>query len=60
MKEHRGANRTVIKNRNIDLIYLWRKRSPEGSKTKCMDDLGLSYPTILKYWDAEIKEARKT
>lgn len=53
MKEHRGANKTAEKNKNIEMILFWRKRNSEGSKTQCGNDLGLSYPTVLKYWDAE-------
>lgn len=32
------------------LVLLWMHDHPEGSKSECKKDTGLSYPTIRKYW----------
>ena len=29
----------------------WRERHPEGTKSQCKTETGLSYPTIRKWWD---------
>lgn len=33
-------------------VYWWRMLNPEGSKKKCKDETGLTYPTIRKWWDS--------
>lgn len=33
------------------LVYDWRQQHPEGSKSDCHRDTGLSYPTIRRWWD---------
>ena len=32
-------------------VKRWRMLHPDGTKAQCRDDLGLSYPTIRKWWD---------
>ena len=29
----------------------WRRNNPEGTKSQCKEDTGLTYPTIRKWWD---------
>ena len=41
----------VKKTKLVD-IYEWRKNNPEGSKYACAKDLGISKPTVMKWWDA--------
>lgn len=31
-------------------VERWRMMNPEGTKRECKDELGLSYPTIRKWW----------
>ena len=32
-------------------VYEWRQQHPEGTKSQCKKDTGLTYPTIRKWWD---------
>lgn len=32
-------------------VQQWRSDHPDGSKTQCKSDTGLSYPTIRKWWE---------
>lgn len=34
-----------------ELVLDWRQQHPEGRKSDCHRDTGLSYPTIRKWWD---------
>lgn len=36
-----------------DEVLLWRLHHPEGKKADCIRDLGLSKPTVYKWWDYE-------
>lgn len=31
-------------------VYKWREQHPEGTKSQCKVETGLSYPTIRKWW----------
>lgn len=33
------------------VVYEWRKKHPNGTKSACKEDTGLSYPTIRKWWN---------
>ena len=33
------------------MVYEWRQQHPEGTKSQCKKDTGLTYPTIRKWWD---------
>lgn len=43
----RGNGRKELKN----AVYSWRKSNPDSTKSDCRKELGLSYPTIRKWWD---------
>lgn len=34
-----------------DIVIVWRRNYPDGSKKQCKDDTGLTYPTIRKWWN---------
>ena len=34
-----------------ELIKEWRVAHPEGTKKQCKEDIGLTYPTIRKWWN---------
>ena len=36
-----------------DEVLLWRLHHPEGKKAACIRDLGLSKPTVYKWWNYE-------
>lgn len=46
------AKKIRIDNKK-DLVQSWRKSHPLGKKTDCIKELGLSKPTVLKWWDFE-------
>ena len=33
-----------------DAVRMWQMEHPDGTKTQCMKDTGLSKPTVLKWW----------
>lgn len=33
-----------------DVVRVWQIEHPDGTKTQCMRDTGLSKPTVLKWW----------
>ena len=33
------------------VVCEWRRQHPEGKKSQCKAETGLSYPTIRKWWD---------
>ena len=33
------------------VVYEWRRQFPNGTKSQCKTETGLSYPTIRKWWD---------
>ena len=33
------------------MVYEWQQRRPDGRKSQCKKETGLSYPTIRKWWD---------
>lgn len=37
-------------------VYEWRQENPEGTKSRCKRETGLSYPTIRKWWDTVPEE----
>lgn len=39
--------------RKINLIAQWRKNNPNGNKKQCHKETGVSYVTVLKWWDAK-------
>ena len=36
-------------------VHSWRQQYPDGTKSQCREETGLSYPTIRKWWDYEPK-----
>lgn len=32
-------------------VITWRKEHPDGTKSQCKDETGISYPTIRRYWN---------
>ena len=32
-------------------VIEWRRKHPNGSKSECMNDTGISMPTVYKYWE---------
>ena len=32
-------------------VFMWRQQHPDGTKSQCRAETGLSYPTIRKWWD---------
>jgi hypothetical protein len=34
------------------IVVQWRKEHPDGRKVDCIQDTGLSKPTVLKWWDS--------
>lgn len=51
-REGRIWNENGIKNNKLVEIFEWRKNNPEGSKYACAKELGISKPTVMKWWDA--------
>ena len=51
-REGRIWNENGIKNTKLVDIFEWRKKNPEGSKYACAKELGISKPTVMKWWDA--------
>ena len=51
-REGRIWNESGIKNTKLVEIFEWRKNNPEGSKYACAKELGISKPTVMKWWDA--------
>ena len=51
-REGRIWNENGIKNTKLVDIFEWRKNNPEGSKYACAKELGISKPTVMKWWDA--------
>lgn len=39
-------------------IHEWKEQHPEGTKAECARALGISKPTVLKWWDAELTFAQ--
>ena len=33
------------------VVYEWRQQHPDGAKSQCKKETGLTYPTIRKWWD---------
>lgn len=42
-------------NKKNDVLY-WRINHPNGTKTECKNDTGITYSTIRKYWDLPLEE----
>ena len=40
------------------IIKEWKEQHPEGTKAECARALGISKPTVLKWWDAELTFAQ--
>lgn len=38
-----------------ETVQQWRRANAEGSKKQCKEATGLSYPTIRKWWDEELR-----
>lgn len=36
------------------VVKAWRKENPNGTKTQCIAETGLSKPTVLKWWGNEL------
>lgn len=53
----RGAHSTTIKNKNRTTITEWIEKNPGETMTKCMNETGLSYPTIMNHLK-EMREAK--
>ena len=51
-REGRIWNENGIKNTKLVEIFEWRKNNPKGSKYACAKELGISKPTVMKWWDA--------
>ena len=34
------------------IVQQWRDANPDGTKTDCIRETGLSKPTVLKWWNA--------
>ena len=32
-------------------VHSWRQQHPDGTKSQCKAEMGLSYPTIRKWWN---------
>ena len=50
------------RKRKQEEIFEWRKNNPDGSKYACAKELGISKPTVMKWWDTteeNLKEERK-
>ena len=43
------TNHFALRNK-ADLISEWQKKNPKGDKKQCADQLGISMPTIRKWW----------
>ena len=39
-------------------VYKWRQQHPEGEKSQCKQETGLSYPTIRKWWEYQPPKVR--
>ncbi len=37
--------------KKINIVREWRTNNPDGTKSQCKNDTGLSYPTIRKWWN---------
>ena len=35
-------------------VHSWRQQHPDGTKSQCKKETGLSYPTIRKWWDSKM------
>jgi predicted transcriptional regulator len=51
----RGAHSTALKNKNRATIKKWIEKNPGETMTRCMNETGLSYPTIMNH----LKEMRE-
>lgn len=40
-------------------IHEWKEQHPEGTKAECARALGISKPTVLKWWDKELTFAQQ-
>lgn len=43
------TNHFALRNK-ADLISDWKKKNPNGDKKQCSIELGISMPTIRKWW----------
>lgn len=41
------------------IIKTWKEQHPEGTKAECARALGISKPTVLKWWDKELTFAQQ-
>ncbi|MGL5254155.1 MAG: hypothetical protein ACRC9L_03995 [Brevinema sp.] len=35
----------------VQTVFEWQRQHPDGKKSECKNDTGLSYPTIRKWWN---------
>ena len=51
----KGSVTTADKSRFATMIYNWREQHPDShNKSKCARELGLTRPTVIKWWDCDI------
>ena len=49
--------KTNRRNENhSELVREWRQKHPNGRKIECAREVGISRPTIDKYWDDSVNE----
>ena len=46
----KGNGRPIGSGTAQEVVCEWQRRHPEGSKSQCKLETGLSYPTIRKWW----------
>lgn len=47
-----GNGRKPGSGNKADVVQAWRAEHPDGRKSDCIRDTGLSKPTVYKYWQA--------
>ena len=51
----RNNRQVQIKNTNIKKIFEYRMTNPTSTISECAKSIGLSYPTVKKYWENKIE-----
>jgi hypothetical protein len=44
------------RNRKQESIFEWRQEHPEGTKYACAKELGISKPTVMRWWDSTAED----
>ena len=57
--EYKNNGRPIGSGTAQQRVQQWRSEHPDGSKSQCKSDTGLSYPTIRKWWDLPYSESKQ-